>query len=113
VTVDELWERVEYGGHTDHDNVAQIPPAVTDLLRGVVGDLQALKEGLQNLRELMAMSGRSAPAEAMSRADALRMAREHVEAMSTNARGFQDGVKLADKVAAVDAFARFLMGEVA
>lgn len=47
----------------------------------------------------------------MSRADALAAAREHVEAMSTNSRGFQDGVKLSDKVQAMDAFARFLMGE--
>ncbi|MDX2794017.1 hypothetical protein [Streptomyces scabiei] len=47
----------------------------------------------------------------MSRADALKLAREHVEAMSTNARGYQDGVKLSDKVQAMDAFARFLMGE--
>ncbi|MFF1684492.1 MULTISPECIES: hypothetical protein [unclassified Streptomyces] len=49
----------------------------------------------------------------MSRADALKLAREHVEAMSTNSRGYQDGVKLSDKVQAMDAFARFLMGETA
>lgn len=47
----------------------------------------------------------------MSRVDALKMAREHVEAMATNSRGYQDGVKLSDKVQAMDAFARFLMGE--
>ncbi|MFF1417620.1 hypothetical protein [Streptomyces sp. NPDC058280] len=47
----------------------------------------------------------------ISRAEALAAAREHVEAMSTNSRGYQDGVKLADKVAAVESFARFLMGE--
>ncbi|MEU1037681.1 hypothetical protein [Streptomyces sp. NPDC005907] len=47
----------------------------------------------------------------MSRVDALKAAREHVEAMSTNGRGYQDGVKLSDKVQAVDRFARFLMGE--
>ena len=45
----------------------------------------------------------------ISRADALRIAREHVEAMSTS--GYQDAVKLPDKVAAVERFARFLMGE--
>ncbi|MGW6855814.1 hypothetical protein [Streptomyces xanthophaeus] len=47
----------------------------------------------------------------MTRADALKTAREHVEAMATNARGYQDGVSLAGKVSAVDTFARFLMGE--
>ncbi|MGW2514998.1 hypothetical protein ACWC0A_37650 [Streptomyces scopuliridis] len=53
----------------------------------------------------------SAEAPTLSRVDALTMAREHVEAMSTSTRGYQDGVKLADKVSAVDRFARFLMGE--
>lgn len=48
---------------------------------------------------------------AMSRAEALKLAREHVEAMSTNARGYQDGVSLSNKVSAVDTFARFLLGE--
>jgi hypothetical protein len=47
----------------------------------------------------------------MSRADALKLAREHVEAMSTNGRGYQDGVKMHDKVQAMERFARFLMGE--
>jgi hypothetical protein len=51
------------------------------------------------------------PESTMSRTDALKAAREHVEAMSTNSRGYQDGVKLDDKVRAVDRFARFLMGE--
>jgi len=50
-------------------------------------------------------------APAVSRVDALSMAREHVEAMATNTRGYQDGVKLSDKVQAIDAFARFLLGE--
>ncbi|MFJ9213014.1 hypothetical protein [Streptomyces sp. NPDC102264] len=53
----------------------------------------------------------SPEAPTLSRVDALTMAREHVEAMSTSTRGYQDGVKLADKVSAVDRFARFLMGE--
>ncbi|MFE5828723.1 hypothetical protein ACFQ8W_00380 [Streptomyces sp. NPDC056508] len=55
-------------------------------------------------------AGTSAPG-VMTREAALNTAREHVEAMSTNTRGYQDGVKLTDKVAAVEAFARFLMGE--
>ncbi|KUF19063.1 hypothetical protein AT728_07420 [Streptomyces silvensis] len=59
----------------------------------------------------MAMSGPSPESAPMSRPDALKAAREHVEAMSTNSRGYQDGVRLGDKVAAVDRFARFLMGE--
>lgn len=45
----------------------------------------------------------------MNRAEALVLAREHVEKMSTNHRGYQDGVNLAGKVAAVETFARFLM----
>lgn len=45
----------------------------------------------------------------MTRAEALAAAREHVEKMSTNPRGYQDGVKFPDKVAAVERFARFLM----
>ncbi|MFJ9961093.1 hypothetical protein [Streptomyces avermitilis] len=48
---------------------------------------------------------------AMTRPGALAAAREHIEAMSTNVRGYQDGVKLPEKVAAVERFARFLMGE--
>ncbi|MFI2213020.1 hypothetical protein [Streptomyces sp. NPDC020141] len=54
--------------------------------------------------------GRSA-VDSITRFDALRIAREHVEAMSTNSRGFQDGVKLDDKIRAVDTFARFLAGD--
>jgi hypothetical protein len=107
----ELWQVVDRGSVTDYSDEAQIPPAVHSLLEGLVGDVQALKEGLQNLRELTTMRAPSTPEGAMSRADALTTAREHVEAMSTNGRGYQDGVKLADKVAAVDRFARFLMGE--
>ncbi|WP_326812112.1 hypothetical protein [Streptomyces scopuliridis] len=53
----------------------------------------------------------STDAPTLSRVDALTMAREHVEAMSTGPRGYQDGVKLADKVSAVDTLARFLKGE--
>lgn len=47
----------------------------------------------------------------MSRLDALKAAREHVEAMATNTRGYQDGVQLPEKVASVERFARFLLGE--
>ncbi|MGV9546841.1 hypothetical protein [Streptomyces ardesiacus] len=47
----------------------------------------------------------------MTRVDALKAAREHVEAMSTNSRGYQDGVKMHDKVQATERFARFLIGE--
>lgn len=45
----------------------------------------------------------------MTRAEALTIAREHVEKMATNARGYQDGVNFVNKVGAVDAFARFLL----
>lgn len=98
----DLWNRVDHGSHVDYDDVAQIPPAVRDLLEGLVGDVQSLQETFKHP---------STSAQGISRVDALTAAREHVEAMSTNGRGFQDGVKLSDKVQAVDRFARFLMGE--
>ncbi|MET9425635.1 hypothetical protein ABZY06_33860 [Streptomyces sp. NPDC006540] len=93
------------------DGSIQVKAALITLVRAVEAtgvEAQVLGEGLQNLRELFAMRG--APP-ALSRVDALKAAREHVEAMSTNGRGYQDGVKLADKVAAMETFARFLMGE--
>ncbi|MET9126914.1 hypothetical protein [Streptomyces sp. NPDC004528] len=105
----DSWEDMRGGGHVDYADEAQIPPAVSDLLGELAKEVQALSEGLQNLRELQAMRPQSA--EGVSRLDALTTAREHVEAMSTNSRGFQDGVKLSDKVQAVDRLARFLMGE--
>lgn len=45
----------------------------------------------------------------MNRTEALDIASKHVEKLSTNARGYQDGVNLAGKVAAVETLARFLM----
>ncbi|MEU1200132.1 hypothetical protein ABZ446_28455 [Streptomyces sp. NPDC005813] len=95
--------------HIDYDDRADIPRDVYTVLEALVGDVQALREGLQNLRELSAM--RPTSSAGVSRADALTLAREHVEAMGTNSRGFQDGVKLSDKVQAMECFARFLMGE--
>lgn len=110
-TTAELWDKIEYGGGvTDYDGCSLIPPVVADLLRSLVEDTATLAEGLQNLRELHAMRP-PADAPAMTRAEALTAAREHVEAMATNTRGYQDGVRLPDKVAAVESFARFLMGE--
>jgi hypothetical protein len=97
--------------HIDYTDRADIPSDVFYAMSALVEEVQSLTEGLQNLRELTAMREPSATADGLTRADALKMAREHVEAMSTNARGYQDGVKLADKVQAMDAFARFLMGE--
>jgi hypothetical protein len=47
----------------------------------------------------------------LTRLEALLKARELVDAMATNARGYQDGVKFADKVAATERYARFLLGE--
>ncbi|MFE3144759.1 hypothetical protein [Streptomyces scopuliridis] len=43
--------------------------------------------------------------------EALRKTTEHVEKLSTNARDYQDGVRFADKVDAVERFARFLIEE--
>jgi hypothetical protein len=45
----------------------------------------------------------------MNRTDALKVAQEHVDKLSTNIRGYQDGVRFPDKVAAVEQFARFLL----
>ena len=49
----------------------------------------------------------------MTRTEALARATEHINSLATNARGYQDGVRFADKVAAVERLARFLMGEAA
>ncbi|MFB7114059.1 hypothetical protein [Streptomyces sp. NPDC056291] len=108
----DRWDTVNTGLYIDQYDGSDIPRPVADLLEALVGDVEVLKEGLQNLRELMAMRlGATSEAAGMSRVDALKAAREHVEAMSTNTRGYQDGVKLSDKVSAVETFARFLMGE--
>jgi hypothetical protein len=45
----------------------------------------------------------------VNRDEALKIAREHVAAIGTNARGYQDGVTFAAKVDAVERFARFLL----
>lgn len=90
------------GGHIDYCDNANIPLDVHDLLTAIVEEVTKLKASTETP---------SSDDGAMSRADALKLAREHVEAMSTNARGYQDGVKLSDKVEAMDVFARFLMGE--
>lgn len=47
----------------------------------------------------------------MTREEALRKAAEQVDAMATNARGYRDGASFADRIAAVERLARFLMGE--
>lgn len=49
----------------------------------------------------------------MTREEALAKATEHVDKLATNPRGFQDGVRFADKVEAVERLARFLTGEAA
>ncbi|GAA1064689.1 hypothetical protein [Streptomyces asiaticus] len=38
-------------------------------------------------------------------------ATEHVNALATNSRGYQDGVTLAHKIDAIERVARFLLGE--
>ncbi|MEU3986089.1 hypothetical protein AB0F77_39535 [Streptomyces sp. NPDC026672] len=103
MSIVDLLGTVQSGGHIDWDDAAQIPPAVADLLQGLVGDVQALME--------VAKRPATAVADGMTRSDALKIARDHVEAMATNTRGYQDGVKMHDKVQATERFARFLMGE--
>jgi outer membrane protein assembly factor BamB len=44
----------------------------------------------------------------VTREEALAKATEHVNALATNGRGYQDGVRFADKVDAVERLARFL-----
>ncbi|MER5501362.1 hypothetical protein ABT096_29735 [Streptomyces sp. NPDC002561] len=95
---DVLTEAERHIVYDDFDNTGVVHHEVFDVLRALV---DALKEADRHPPGL----------DGMSRTDALRLAREHVEAMSTNARGYQDGVKLSDKVAAMETFARFLMGE--
>ncbi|MEU3729988.1 hypothetical protein AB0E81_11345 [Streptomyces sp. NPDC033538] len=96
--------------HIDYNDEADIPRDVYDCLNALVERVEEQAEALQNLRELMAMRGPTQSA-GLSRIDALKMALEHVETMSTNSRSFQDGVKMHDKVQATERFARFLMGE--
>ncbi|WP_108934500.1 hypothetical protein [Streptomyces ardesiacus] len=47
----------------------------------------------------------------MARAEAVETAIKHVEKMSTNARGYQNGTNLAAKTQAVATFVELLMGE--
>jgi hypothetical protein len=55
---------------------------------------------------------RSGPQSAgLTRLDALAKATEHVDKLATTARGYQDGVRFPDKIAAVERLARFLMAE--
>lgn len=90
--------------HIDYDNQTDVPDEVFDVLRALVGEVQALRVPATPPEPAL-------EAPTAGRVAALKAAREHVEAMSTNGRGYQDGVKLSDKVAAVERFARFLMGE--
>ncbi|MFB7823863.1 hypothetical protein [Streptomyces hydrogenans] len=94
-----LRQYVDFTGCPGSDD---LPEELNELLKTLVGDVQALVEVARRATQ---------PAAGLSRVDALKAAREHVEAMSTNTRGYQDGVRLSDKVAAVETFARFLMGE--
>jgi hypothetical protein len=55
---------------------------------------------------------RSGPqAAGLTRLEALAKATETVNALSTNVRGYQDGVRLPEKVASVERLARFLVGD--
>jgi len=47
----------------------------------------------------------------VTREEALAKAREHVDKMATNSRGYTDGAPFNARVAAVERFARFLLGE--
>jgi hypothetical protein len=106
----DAYDGVYSRGCVDYSDEAEIPGTVYTFLEKLVVEVDRQAEALQNLRELLAMRGLE-PAPTLSRVDALKLAREHVEAMSTNSRGYQDGVKLDDKVRAMERFARFLMGE--
>lgn len=87
--------------HVVYESDADIHAELYELLKMLVNSTEA-HHGLLRADALPA---------AMSRADALKAARDHVESMSTNSRGYQDGVKFGDKVAAIEGFARFLLGE--
>lgn len=47
----------------------------------------------------------------MDRKEALDLAVKHVDTLSKNSRGYADGNNLPERAAAVERFARFLMGE--
>ncbi|MFE9381761.1 hypothetical protein ACFYMO_00770 [Streptomyces sp. NPDC007025] len=47
----------------------------------------------------------------MTREEALAKATAHVNTLSTNSRGYQDGVRFPDKIAAVERLARFLVAD--
>ncbi|MFB7012920.1 MULTISPECIES: hypothetical protein [unclassified Streptomyces] len=47
----------------------------------------------------------------MTYEEALEKATTYVDRLATNGRGYQDGVRFADKIAAVERFARFLIEE--
>jgi hypothetical protein len=47
----------------------------------------------------------------VTREEALKTATEHIEKLATNSRGYQDGVRFPEKVAAVERLARFLMDD--
>lgn len=80
-----------------------------EVLTRVTRALEALEEEIRVLGSSAQCAAVSVAA--MTRTEALDSARAHVEAMSTNTRGFQDGVRLTDKVEAVHTLARFLLGE--
>ncbi len=105
--MDELLSKVkeEYTCHGSYPGSDDLPKEVAEFLELLRAEVLSLKAAMQLVGQ------RSGVDPVMSRADALKLAREHVESMSTNARGYQDGVSLANKVSAVDTFARFLLGE--
>ncbi|MEU8792181.1 hypothetical protein [Streptomyces sp. NPDC048643] len=47
----------------------------------------------------------------MTREEALNKAADHVAKLSTNARGYADGVTLPQRIDATERLARFLIGE--
>lgn len=97
------WAIVNTGLYIDQYDNSEIPKPVADLLETIVGDVEALKEAATTPAPVLVN---------MTRAEALKTAREHVEAMSMKANGYQDA-KLSDKIQAVSDLARFLMGETA
>ncbi|MCX4572301.1 hypothetical protein OHB41_03690 [Streptomyces sp. NBC_01571] len=92
----DVWTRNEHGQYVSPG----LNTRALDELRDAYGPLTPLTDDTEE-------------APRMTREEALAKATEHVNSLSTNSRGYQDGVRFPDKVAAVERLARFLAGDAA
>jgi hypothetical protein len=100
----DIWNRLPFGRYGMWGN-EDVSRTLSDLEISY-GPLTALDDAM---KESPVNDSPSQPP--LSREEALKVATQHVTALSTNARGFQDGVSFKDRVDAVERLARFLAGE--